>query len=194
MYVNSLESLRTSVERFVALDEEEWKQFSMNWIPFSFDKGETVTRIDQVEPYFYHVNKGLMRGYFDADGTEYNIGFSYDGDYSGIYDSFVTRKPSDWTLETLEPTYGLKIGYDQFEALFDLNPKFERWARKFYQSALIGLGLFIRGLLADTAEEKYRKLIARSPHVIQRIPQKHLASYLGMSPETYSRLRAKIRD
>jgi len=153
-----------------------------------------VTKIGQVEPYFYFVGQGLIRGYFNKNGTEYNIGFSYDGDYSGIYDSFVTQKPSDWTLETLEPTSGLRISLADFNALFDQNPKFERWARKFYQSALIGLGLFIRNLLADTAEEKYRKLLERSPHLIQRIPQKHLASYLGMSPETYSRLRAKVRD
>ena len=190
----SLDGLRRSVERFVKLTDKEWQQFSLHWIPFSFDKGEIVTHVGQVEPYFYFVNQGLMRGFFNEDGNEYSIGFSYDGEYSGIYDSFVTLRPSEWILETLEPTYGLKIDYDHFNKLFDLNPKFERWARKFYQVALIGLGIFIRSLLADSAEEKYRKLLARSPHVVQRIPQKHLASYLGMSPETYSRLRAKVRD
>lgn len=190
----SLDLLKASVERFVILTEEEWTAFSRHWIPFSFEKGETVTNAGQVEPYFYFVSKGLIRGYFNQDGTEFNIGFSYDGDYSGIYDSFVTQQPSDWTLETLEPTFGLKINHEHFNSLFDQNLKFERWARKFYQSALIGLGLFIRSLLADTAEEKYRKLLARSPHVVQRIPQKHLASYLGMSPETYSRLRARVKD
>ena len=94
----SLDLLKNSVERFVQLDQSEWQQFSTHWIPFTFDKGEMVTGSGQIEPYFYFVNQGLMRGFFNADGTEYNIGFSYDGDYSGIYDSFVTRKPSDWSL------------------------------------------------------------------------------------------------
>ena len=75
--------------------------------------------------------------------------------------------------------------------IFDEHKVFERWGRMFFTDASIGLGLFIRSLIADSAEEKFRKLMERSPHVVQLIPQKHLASYLGMTPETFSRMRKK---
>ena len=183
--------LKSRIERYVKPTEEEWEVFISKWTPFSFNKNEMVTEIGQVEKYFYFINEGLIRGFFVKDGEEFNIGFSYQGDPSGVYDSFHHQSPSQWALETLLPTTGVKITYPDLMALFDEFKVFERWGRMFFTDASIGLGVFIRSLVADTAEEKFRQLMERSPHVIQLIPQKHLASYLGMTPETFSRMRKK---
>jgi hypothetical protein len=75
--------------------------------------------------------------------------------------------------------------------LFDQYKVFERWGRLFNQSVLVGFGVFIQSILADSAEERFNRLMDQSPHIFQLVPQKHLASYLGMSAETFSRMRKK---
>jgi len=183
--------LKGQIENYVSPTDAEWDDFLPLWQPFSFEKGIMVTKIGQVERYFYFINDGLIRGFFVKNGEEYNIGFSYQGDPSGVYDSFHHQCPSEWALETLMPTTGLRITHGALMKAFDEFKVFERWGRLFFTDASIGLGVFIRSLVADTAEEKFQKLMKRSPHVIQMIPQKHLASYLGMTPETFSRMRKK---
>lgn len=182
---------KKQIQRYVEPTPEEWADFISYWQPFSVEKNVVITEIGQVEKYFYFINEGLLRGYFLKDGEEYNIGFSYQGDPSGVYDSFHQQAPAQWALETLMPTRGLKITHADLMRLFEKHKVFERWGRMFFTDVSIGLGVFIRSLISDTAEEKFRKLMERSPHVIQLIPQKHLASYLGMTPETFSRMRKK---
>ncbi|RKQ51264.1 CRP-like cAMP-binding protein [Roseivirga pacifica] len=187
----ALIGLRKSFEKFIPLSDKEWNSIHTEWKPFQYEKGLIITQTGEVEKYFYYVHDGLMRGYFEKQGTEYNMGFTYNGDYSGVYDSFVFQKPADWYLETLEETSGLRISYHQLEVLYQQVPILKEWTFKFNQQVMFGLGVFIRSLLADSAEEKFERLMTQSPHIIQIVPQKHLASYLGMTPETFSRMRRK---
>ena len=189
-----LNGLKLSLKNYISPTEKELSIFVTPWKPFEFQKNTIVTEVGQTEPYFYYVHEGLIRGYFLKNGMEYNMGFSYNGEYSGIYDSFITRQPSTWTLETITDTRGLRIGYADLMQLLDDHKFMERWLRLFYQKVLVGFGVFTKSMLADTAEEKYSRLINQSPHVVQMIPQKHLASYLGMTPETFSRMRKKVKE
>jgi len=189
-----LNGLKLSLKNYISPTEKELSIFVTPWKPFEFQKNTIVTEVGQTEPYFYYVHEGLIRGYFLKNGIEYNMGFSYNGEYSGIYDSFITRQPSTWTLETITDTRGLRIGYADLMQLLDDHKFMERWLRLFYQKVLVGFGVFTKSMLADTAEEKYSRLINQSPHVVQMIPQKHLASYLGMTPETFSRMRKKVKE
>ena len=92
-------------------------------------------------------------------------------------------------METISATSGLRIHHRHLKQLYDEYKVFERWGRLFNEMILMGFGVFMRSLLADSAEERFNRLMTQSPHVFQLIPQKHLASYLGMTPETFSRMR-----
>lgn len=183
--------LRKSIEKFVALKDEDWKEISQAWKAYSFSKNEPVTSLGEVERYLYYIDSGLLRGYFEKNGQEYNMGFSYNGEFSGVYDSLIFQRTSDWNVEALEDTVGLKLHYNQLMELQEKTPVVKEWLFKFNQQVMFGLGIFIRSLLADSAEEKFERLMTQSPHIIQIVPQKHLASYLGMTPETFSRMRRK---
>lgn len=183
--------LKTTLERYTSPTEQQLGIFTESWEPFTFEKNSIVTDIGQTERYFYYVHEGLMRGYFIKDGVEYNMGFSYNGEYSGVYDSFIGQQPATWTLETINSSKGLRIEYKKLMVLVDDHKFMERWLRLFYQQVLVGFGIFTKSILADSAEEKFNRLIKQSPHVVQMIPQKHLASYLGMTPETFSRMKKK---
>ncbi|OEK03228.1 hypothetical protein BFP97_17610 [Roseivirga sp. 4D4] len=186
-----LAGLRASFERYIKPTDEEFRLFARHWTPFSFEKNTIITDFGETEHYFYYVHKGLIRGYFLKNGVEYNLGFSYDGEYSGVYDSFIAQQPSTWTLETISNSSGLRIEYNKLMELLDEHRLMERWIRLFYQQVLVGFGIFTKSILGDSAEERFNRLMNQSPHVLQMIPQKHLASYLGMTPETFSRMRKK---
>ena len=186
--------LKEKVYSKVGPTEKEWIKFSEQWKPFHFDKNEIVTDFGVIEKYFYFVNEGVIRGYFIKDGHEHNMGFSYEGDFSGVYDSFLHQKPATYSMEALTEVNGFRITHENLMNLFDDHKVFERWGRLFNEMILTGLGVFIQSIIADTAEERFRQLMKRSPHVLQLIPQKHLASYLGMTAETFSRMRKKWMD
>jgi CRP/FNR family transcriptional regulator, anaerobic regulatory protein len=187
----ALAQLKKKVYSLVEPTYEEWEAFTAHWRPFAFDKNHRVTDLDEVEPYFYFITEGVIRAYFIKDGEEFNIGFTYQNEYSGVYDSLMLQRPSQYALETLTETFGIRIKYRDLIALYDQYKVFERWGRLFNQGILIGFGVFVQSILADSAEERFNRLMQQSPHIFQLVPQKHLASYLGMSAETFSRMRKK---
>jgi CRP-like cAMP-binding protein len=175
----------------VSPDEKEWEAFINRWEYYEFPKNQIITHLGQVEAYFYFVHEGVIRAYFEKGTEEYNLGFSYTGEFSGVYDSFMHQRPAGFCAETISHTAGLKINFNNLMYLFDQYKVFERWGRLFNEMILTGFGEFFKSLLADSAEERFNRLMRQSPHVFQIIPQKHLASYLGMTPETFSRMRKK---
>ncbi|MCE7992782.1 MAG: Crp/Fnr family transcriptional regulator [Roseivirga sp.] len=183
--------LKEIIYKKVNPTDEEWLAFIESWEFYEFPKNQILTDFEEQEEYFYFVHEGVIRAYFEKGAEEYNIGFSYQGEFSGVYDSFVHRKPASYCLETLAPICGLRINYENLTALYDEYKVFERWGRLFNEMILTGFDRFMKSLLADSAEERFNRLMSQSPHVFQLIPQKHLASYLGMTPETFSRMRKK---
>ncbi len=187
------DGLRSTVEELVVLEEEEWQAFSKMWEKKTVEKGEFLTHLGDVENWFYYVHEGVVRGFASKDGEDISIGFSYNGDYSGAYDSFLRRTPSEWCMQAIVKTETLRIHYQSLMELFDRYKCFERWGRLFNAQILIGMSKRQLEARSFTAEEKYHRLVDQSPHIFQYVPQKYLASYLGMTPETLSRLRSKTR-
>ncbi len=187
------QGLRNQIEELAEFAEEEWRDFHQFWHPISVAKGKTLTKIGQIENYFYYVHRGVVRGYAFKDGEDISIGFSYNGDYTGAYDSFLSRTPSEWCMETITDVELLKIHYNDLMAMFDKYKSVERWGRKFNAYILIGMSRRQVEARSFTAEERFERLMNQSPNLFQLVSQKHIASYLGMTPETLSRLRRKIR-
>lgn len=187
------QGLRDQIEKLSKLDESEWLDFKSYWKPLTIPKGRQLTKIGQVEDFFYFVYKGVVRGYAFKDGEDISIGFSYEGDYSGAYDSFLTRTRSEWCMETTTDVEVAKIHYDDLMLMFDKYKSIERWGRLFNAKMLIGMSRRQVESRSYTAEERFDRLMKQSPHLFQLVSQRHIASYLGMTPETLSRLRKKVR-
>lgn len=186
-------ALKKRIEELSPLSEEEWLDFSASWKKKLFKKGDFILKAGEVEQCFYFVHTGVHRLFGDKNGEEITVGFAYNGEYSGVFDSFLSQKPSDFFVESITESNVLYINYTELMHHFDKHKSVERWGRLFNAEILIAMARRQVETRSYSAEEKFKRLFDQSPHIFQLVPQKYLASYLGMTPETFSRLRAKIR-
>ncbi len=164
-----------------------------SWQDKSFKKGEFITEAGRIEKYFYFVLEGVQALYLiDSKGDKVILGFSFAGNFSGVFDSFLKAEPSDFFLEALLPSKMLTISLDRYHQLFERYPEFNVWGKNFMENILIGRIKREVEILTMTAEERYTQFMRRCPDSLKEIPQKYLASYLNMKPETFSRLRASV--
>ncbi|MEM7160872.1 MAG: Crp/Fnr family transcriptional regulator [Bacteroidota bacterium] len=176
--------------RPLQLDPIRHDKFFELWQATHFRKGDFLTRQGDIERWFYVVEEGVQIIYLIAkNGDQKVLGFSYDGSFSGVYDSFLKGSGSKYYLQAIKKTSALKISRKDYDSLFDLYPEFNYWGRIAHQELLIGRVEREVELFSLNAKERFDKFMSRCPQPLLNIPQKYLASYLNMTPETYSRLR-----
>ena len=184
-------ALRAGLTRYVPLPDPAWKDIRERWQTCYFRKEALLTSPPTVASYFYFVLEGVQRLYYlSPGGNEVVLGFTFQHEFSGVYDSFVQRTPAQCYLQALTNSELLAISFADMNELFDRYHCMERWGRLFMQEILFGRVRREVELSTRTAEERYRDFIDRSPEPLRQIAQKQLASYLNMTPETFSRLRA----
>ena len=176
------------------LTEEAFSEFLPLWVEMKFRKKSFLTEAGAVERYFYVVIQGVQAIYLiDQKGEKRVLGFSYAGDLSGVYDSFLIQAPSHYFLEALTDSTLLALSYNAYRGLFEKYPSFDRWGNLFHQRVLIGRINREVEMLTLSARERYVRFMRRCPAELLKIPQKYLASYLNMTPETFSRLRSEVK-
>ncbi len=187
----SMDEVLKAIARYVDLSDAEWAEVHGCWSERAFPKGAIITAKGQVERFFSIVKEGVQRIYFERDGNEACIGFAYGGSWSGVFDSFVSQSPSRFVLQALSPSVLFSIDHADLQERYRRIPKMERFGRLMLEEVVVARATREVEQLTMTAQERYDRLMSRSPHLLQLVPQKDIASYLGMSPETFSRLRSK---
>ena len=177
----------------VLFSASEEEKFLRLWRRVTFKQNELITQAGAIERYFYVVVDGVQAIYLlNQKGEKVVLGFSYKGSPSGVFDSFIYQKSSDSFLEALRPSKLLAITRADYLSLFDTNKSFHEWGHHFFKEILFGRLSREVEILTLSAEERYTAFMRRCPKELQVIPQKYLASYLNMTPETFSRLRASV--
>jgi CRP-like cAMP-binding protein len=139
------------------------------------------------------ITKGCLRTYtIDENGFEHTIMFAIEDWWIGDLYGFWTQTPSTHFIEALENSELLQISKPNLDKLFETVPKFERFYRIIFQNALIAERQRINQNLSFTAEQRYLNFIEKYPKMEQRISQKHIATFLGITPEFLSMIRNKI--
>ncbi|GAB3638578.1 Crp/Fnr family transcriptional regulator [Hymenobacter arcticus] len=152
---------------------------------------EWLLRPGQVAQRLYFIEEGLVRGYALHAGQEVSSWFMREGDFVISIVSFLTQQPSTEYLELLEPSVLYSIGYAQLAELYRAFPEFNYVGRVLTERYYVQSEQRAHQLRTLPAAERYARLVKDYPNLLQRVPLKQLASHLGISPETLSRLRAK---
>ncbi|MBC7904057.1 MAG: Crp/Fnr family transcriptional regulator [Gemmatimonadaceae bacterium] len=186
--------LKTVIQQIYPLGEVEMEAMMQIWEPFSCKRKTILTRAGETEKYLYFVAEGLQRSFYLADdGSEATIVFTYAPSFSGLIDSFLTQTPSTCSLETLTTSKFLRTSWSQVNDLMNRYPPLTSFVLKATAFAIKGVLERQIEMQCFSAEKRLRSLLKRSPHVLQLIPHKYLASYLGIDAATFSKLLGSVR-
>ena len=187
------EILKKQVFAFHPIDEDAWSDLMQPWTEVTVKRKQPLTLAGEKEKYLYLVLDGVQRAFYTHHNKEVTIVFSYPHSFSGIVDSFLLQTPSLYQLETLTESRLLRISYHDFAALIDKHRSIETWVRKSVTQVLSATLQREIELIAFSAEEKFTALLRRSPQVLNLIPHKYLASYIGVDPTNFSKLLSNVR-
>lgn len=187
------EFLHKKVSETIEISEEEFAFAKTLFLPKKIRKKRFLFGEGDICKYTIFVEKGLLRSFtVDDKGGEHILQFSMEGWWAADLYSFLTGEPSPFYIEAIEDSELLMITKPSWDLLLKEVPAFERYFRILIQNNLISTQRRLIGSFSETAEEKYNKLLKEFPDIIQRVPQHMIASYIGITRETLSRIRSQI--
>lgn len=191
---SELEILNKFLDTEKLLSEEEWNCFANIWEHYSVKRKEIITHSHQKEKYLYFVIEGVQRIYYASkNDKEATIILTYPYSFGGVLDSFLLQTPSRYCYESLTPSIFLRTPYKKFIESTSNIPSLDALINKRTYEALSGLLERMTELQCFSSEDKFRTLLKRSPNVLQLVPHKYLANYLGIDPTNFSKLLNSVK-
>jgi CRP-like cAMP-binding protein len=182
--------LNKKISTIVTVDENQFDYFNALFVPRKLRKRQYFLQEGDVSKYQAFVEKGMLRSYtIDEKGSEHILQFASEGWWMADLSSYLTNEPSILNIDALEDVEILQITKPSWEQAMKEIPTLEHYFRIIIQNHLVATQKRMLQSLAETAEEKYYRFLITYPDCAQRLPQHHIASYLGITRETLSRIR-----
>lgn len=184
--------LRQHIEKTIQkpLPEEEFREFSSLIFEKTFEKKSCLVEEGKDCNYIYFIDQGACYSYkTDKDGEKQVVQFAIEGYWISDLYSFLSHRKAIYSIEALETTRTYALNRDHFQKACDRLPCFERFHRILVQNAYVAIQYRLAQALSEDAETRYLEFSKQYPHFIQRIPQYLIASYLGIKPQSLSRIR-----
>ncbi|MEM7575775.1 MAG: Crp/Fnr family transcriptional regulator [Bacteroidota bacterium] len=178
--------------KYISLTPAESEHFCSLLKIKTFKRGESIHRIGKICNKAFFILEGCIRYYNIVDGEEITGQFFFEGAWYSDYESFLLEIPSEQTIEAIETTRVAILSKCDLNKLFIELPKFERFRRLMAENAFMGLRKRTDTLTHLSTSERYVQLSQNRPKVIQRVPQKYIASYLSIKPQSLSRIRREL--
>lgn len=183
------------LHKFITLSESEFDELVKPYLELrQFKKKQTVSKEGEVEDYLNFITKGLVRKYYKKGKEEINTQISTEGHIIHCQESFHSRNASEYFIETIEPTTMVSITYENLEKLYSNSHKMERLGRLVITFTMVVKDRWQMNLIKHTPRERFLDFVHKNPELLQRVPQKYLASYLSIQPETFSRFKHMLRE
>jgi len=187
-----LEYVRQFINQHIELTEEEFQTLASKLHLVSFDKKTKLVDIGEVATTFYFVLKGISRRYFYRGKQEVITHLIKEGGMMGSVISFITGEPSRYVVETIEPVTAYSLSKKDLDQLYSTDKKWEKFGRKIMTAFFLQLESQILDNIRYSTKERFINFMKHNPELVRRVPQKYLASYLEIQPETFSRLKHLI--
>ena len=159
-------------------------------VPYKVAKGEKLIKEGEICNFMYYVERGMVRQFYYKGGRDVTEHFSYEGRIVICIESFLKQEPSRLMVEALETSWVFGIPYDKMMMLIDTDKEMAQLYRKILEHALISSQEHADSQRFENATERYVRLLKTKPEIVLRAPMVHVASFLQMTPETLSRVRA----
>lgn len=182
------------LHKFIPLSEEEFDEQIKPYLEVRhFKKKQLLTKEGEVENYLHFVTKGLVRKYYKKNKAEINTQISTEGHIIHAQESFHSRTPSEYFIEAIEPTTTVSITYENLEKTYSQSQKMEKLGRLVITFTMVIKDRWQMNMIKHTPRERFLDFVHKNPELLQRVPQKYLASYLNIQPETFSRFKHLLR-
>lgn len=188
MYQNLLQT----ISQFIALTGDDEALIGNLFKVKRFEKGEHFLMAGDVCRQVGFINKGIFRFYLNRDGDDLTYYFSAENEFISDYPSFLSAQPSEHNIEALEAAETITISYDGLQTFYREIKQGERFGRLVAETLFVQtLGQLV-SLYRDAPEIRYRNFVRQFPHLVERMPQYYIASYVGVKPPSLSRIRRRF--
>jgi CRP-like cAMP-binding protein len=188
-----LQTLFKHIQEKVSLTDQEQEIIQSFFVVKKLRKKQYLLQEGDVCKYLTFVAKGLLRTYnVDDKGDEHMSIFGWEGWWVSDFNSFLSGEAAVFNIDAIEDAELVMISREDYEALTLAAPIMDRYFRILYQNSLVTKERRLMSSITHTAEEKYVQLVESNPQLIERIPQNLIASYLGIAPETLSRIKKNL--
>jgi len=185
------------VEKYIDITSEEWEKYVCEMKICHYKKGQIIHHAGEVCKNISFINSGLARAYMiGEDGKDYTWNIMFNDDNAKVtnlfvvdYHSFITQKKSMVSLEVIEDCELLVLEYDVVQALHRSLQKEERFSRIMSEIAYVSLYERIVDRQMKTSQERFDTFMKTTPYLLDKVPQYHIATYLGMTPQYLSQLK-----
>lgn len=185
--------LRAHIEKFTPLTDEEWEMMAALLSERKIRRHACMIREGGIGRELGFILEGEMRHYYTHAGEQRTTYFYFENSLVGPYISCITHQPSQLTIEALSDTRLLVFPYSGLQKLYKENKTWEHFGRMLAEYLAIGLEERMVGLLTLSPEERYTQLLSgNKKKILERIPQQHIANYLGITPVSLSRIRNRL--
>ncbi len=187
--MSGLNSILRHINVIHSISSESEKALAEICKEVKFLKGKDVQAIGHTCKTIYFVKSGVVRIYYFKNATDITESFEFENAFVARAESLFTGKPSKKAIQAIEDTILIAIDSDRLFKLFDSHPDLERLFRKIIENSYVNTVSRIESLQFNTAEERYLNLLKDHSNVLKRVPLKLIASYLGITPVSLSRIR-----
>ena len=183
------------LNKFIPLSVQEYEKYIVPCIiTRQFGKKEIITHANAVEEYFNFIESGLARKYYKRDNDEINTQISHEGHIIHAQESLHSRTPSEYIVEAIEPCELTSITYECLERIYSSSEKMQQLGRLVITATMVLKDKWQSQLVKLTPRERFLRFVSKHPELMQRVPQKYLASYLNIKPETFSRFKHMVKE
>ncbi|MCW4470081.1 Crp/Fnr family transcriptional regulator [Flavobacterium sp. MFBS3-15] len=181
-----------SIAPFVKLSPESRKALLSLLKKESLPKGHVLVPCGDICRSVYYIERGLARTFYLKDGKEITDRFRAENSFTCSMSGYVTNTPDGRQIELIEPSVIWSLPYVELEKLYDQFHDIERLGRYLITQEMVEIHRRLGELQFIPAQERYNNLVANQPSLLQRVPLGYISSYLGITQETLSRIRAKV--
>lgn len=187
-----MEKIKQQFDLIHPLTSEAWNALKKELQLVHYKRKEAITSKGEIERYLYIVKSGIQRGFYVKDDKEITIVFTHSHSFSGIPESMFRKEASKYYLEALTESELYRIPYEKIQVLSEQYYDIDKLMHVSCIQGFLGLHERLFDLQALNAEERFLAFMKRSAYLINQIPHKYIASYLHMSPATFSKLLHQV--